>query len=131
MKLRITLKYVVSIICVVMIVTILNISGIMGVVIFNNSKTPKQEGEVFTRDFNRYINIKNNEIEVNEKGKQLLRKNDMWIQILDEDSKEVYRYNAPKALNKKHTPVEIINGYKYAGGFDRRMQKMYWYLVRL
>lgn len=100
MKLRITLKYVVSIICVVMIVTILNISGIIGVVIFNNSKTPKQEGEVFTRDFNRYINIKNNEIEVNEKGKQLLRKNDMWIQILDEDSKEVYRYNAPKALNK-------------------------------
>ncbi|AUN15021.1 HAMP domain-containing sensor histidine kinase [Paraclostridium sordellii] len=120
MKLRITLKYVVSIICVVMIVTILNISGIIGVVIFNNSKTPKQEGEVFTRDFNRYINIKNNEIEVNEKGKQLLRKNDMWIQILDEDSKEVYRYNAPKALNKKHTPVEIINGYKYAGGFDSK-----------
>lgn len=118
MKLRITLKYVVSIICVVMIVTILNISGIMGVVIFNNAKAPKQEGEVFTRDFNKYINIKNNEIEVDEKGKQLLSKNDMWIQILDEDSKEVYRYNAPKALNKKHTPVEIINGYKYAGGFD-------------
>lgn len=118
MKFKITLKYIVSIICVVMIVTILNISGIIGIIIFNNHKAPEQAEDNFTRKFGEYIHEDKNIIYVDEKGKKLLSKNDIWIQILDENSNEVYRYNAPKNISEKHTPMELINGYKYAGGFD-------------
>lgn len=117
MKWRITFKYVVGIICVVMIVTILNITGIIGVVIFNKVNDEKQPRDNFTRDFSKYIKMKDDNIYVDKEGRQILDKKDIWIQILDEDSKEVYRYNAPEKLNKKHTPEELINGYKYAGGF--------------
>lgn len=118
MKLKITLKYVVSIICVVMIVTILNILGIIGIIIFNNHKAPEQAEDNFTRKFGEYIYVDKNSIYVDKNGEELLSKNNIWIQILDENSNEVYRYNAPKNLSAKHTPMELINGYKYAGGFD-------------
>jgi signal transduction histidine kinase len=117
MKWKITFKYIVSIICVVMIVTILNISGIIGVSIFNNINHERQPEETFTRDFSNYIQMKDNNVLVDKEGKNILDKKDIWIQILDENSNEVYRYNAPDKLNKKHTPAQLINGYKYAGGF--------------
>ncbi|XTR37044.1 sensor histidine kinase [Paraclostridium tenue] len=117
MKWKITFKYIVSIICVVMIVTILNISGIIGGFIFNKINDIKKPEDKFTRDFSNYIQMKDNNVVVDKEGKHILDKEHIWIQILDENSNEIYRYNAPEKLNKKHTPAELINGYKYAGGF--------------
>ena len=117
MKWKITFKYIVSIICVVMIVTILNISGIISVIIFNKMNDIKKPEDNFTRDFSKYIYEDNNKILVDKEGKNILDKKHIWIQILDENSNELYRYNAPEKLDKKHTPAQLINGYKYAGGF--------------
>lgn len=118
MKWKITFKYVLSIICVVMIVTVLNIFGIIGITISNNYKAKEQTEDNFTRNFSQYISEQGNNIFVNKNGLNILKNNDRWIQILDENSNEVYRYNAPDKLNKKHTPIELINGYKYGGGFE-------------
>lgn len=117
MKWKITFKYILSIICVVMIVTILNISGIIGVFIFSKTSDIKKPEDTFTRDFSKFIYEDNNKILVDKEGKNILDKKHIWIQILDENSNEVYRYNAPEKLSKKHTPAELINGYKYSGGF--------------
>lgn len=116
MKWKITLRYVVSIICVVMIVTILNIIGIIGVTLSNKSNSPKIPETDFTREFSKYIQVEGDKIDLSKDGKKVLEDKDIWIQILDENGDQVYSYNAPNKLNKKYTPMELINGYKYAGG---------------
>ena len=116
MKWKITLRYVVSIICVVMIVTILNIIGIIGVTLSNKSNSPKIPEAEFTREFSKDIQVESDKIDISKEGKKSLDDKGIWIQILDENGSQVYKYNAPKELNKKYTPMELINGYKYAGG---------------
>lgn len=116
MKWKITLRYVVSIICVVMIVTILNIIGIIGVMVSNKSKSQEIPQADFTRAFSKFIKIDGNEVDLSKDGEKILKEKDIWIQILDEDGSQVYSYNTPNKLNEKYTPMELINGYKYAGG---------------
>lgn len=116
MKWKITLRYVVSIICVVMIVTILNIIGIIGVMVSNKSKSQEIPQADFTRAFSKFIQVKGNEVDLSKDGEKILKEKDIWIQILDEDGSQVYSYNTPNKLNEKYTPMELINGYKYAGG---------------
>lgn len=116
MKWKITLRYIVSIICVVMIVTILNIIGIIGVTLSNSIKSPEIPESEFTRGFSKYIQLENDKIDLSREGKKILEDKEIWIQILDENATQVYSYNSPRELNKKYTPMELINGYKYAGG---------------
>ncbi|GAA0092020.1 HAMP domain-containing sensor histidine kinase [Paraclostridium bifermentans] len=116
MKWKITLRYVVSIICVVMIVTILNIIGILGVTLSNKAKSSEIPETDFTREFSKYIQLEDNKLDISQEGKKVLEEKDVWIQILDENAVQVYSYNTPRELNKKYTPMELINGYKYAGG---------------
>ena len=47
---------------------------------------------------------------------------DSWVQILDENNKEVYSYNKPQEIKNKYTPIDIINGYKYTGGLGGSSQ---------
>lgn len=116
MKWKITLRYVVSIICVVMIVTILNIVGIMGVVISDKFKSQEIPQTDFARTFSKFIQVEGDKVDLSKDGEKILEKKDIWVQILDEDGSQVYSYNTPNKLNKKYTPMELINGYKYAGG---------------
>lgn len=116
MKWKITLRYIISIICVVMLVTVLNIIGIFGVLILSNHKSPDPTENNLTRNFSNYIQLEDDKIDLSQEGKDILDKKGMWIQILDENSNQVYTYNSPKGLNTKYTPIELINGYKYAGG---------------
>lgn len=116
MKWKITLRYIISIICVVMLVTVLNIIGIFGVLILSNHKSPDPTENNLTRNFSNYIQLEDDKIDLSQEGKDILDKKGIWIQILDENSNQVYSYNSPKGLNTKYTPIELINGYKYAGG---------------
>lgn len=123
MKWKLTLRYVLSIAIVAISVVILNIVLLFMLVIYNINETPneysgKYEGEYYTREFKKYINInQNNEIDISEEGKISLDEKKLWIQILDINSTEVYSYNKPKDIKEKHTPIELINGYKYTSGF--------------
>ncbi|WP_250673933.1 HAMP domain-containing sensor histidine kinase [Paraclostridium ghonii] len=116
MKWKITLRYVISIICVVMLVTVLNIIGIFVGVVLSNHKSPDPTENNLTREFSNYIHIEDDKIGLSKEGKDILDEKGIWIQILDENSNQVYSYNSPKGLNTKYTPIELINGYKYAGG---------------
>ena len=66
----------------------------------------------------KYIFKADGNIYVNKDGRKILDEKGLWIQVLDENIREVYRYNAPEYLDEKHTPMDIVNGYKYSGGLD-------------
>ncbi|KYH34191.1 alkaline phosphatase synthesis sensor protein PhoR [Clostridium tepidiprofundi DSM 19306] len=122
MRWKITLRFVTTIIFVVIIVTIINIVAIMGIFINNTIHTKNTnpilkdiEPENFVRNFNKYILSNGQNIFVNNAGKKALNYENTWIQILDEDGKEVYAYKKPKNVPLKYTPFQIIHGYKYRG----------------
>lgn len=126
MKLKLTFRYVFSIAIVVVLVVLININMIYLLVNnkndFNNYSTDKGISS-FVRDFGKYIDLgEDDKLYINNDGKNLIDKSNAWVQILDENNKEVYSYNKPEEIKDKHTPIDIINGYKYAGGLGGTSQ---------
>ncbi|KGJ48987.1 hypothetical protein KD33_11445 [Clostridium sp. NCR] len=122
MKIKLTLRYVLSVAIIAVIVVLMNIT-IISLLVDNQSKNNQsgyggnEKTMNFVRDFEKYIDLgKDNKLYINNNGKNLLDKSNSWVQILNEDNREVYSYNKPKEIKDKHTTIEIINGYKYAGG---------------
>lgn len=128
MKIKLTLRYVLSVAIVAVLVVTINI-GIAFLLIHNQAKNDQIEYggndkiTSFVRDFEKYIDLgKDNKLYINNNGKNLLDKSNSWVQILNEDNREVYSYHKPKEIKDKHTTIEIINGYKYAGGLGDTSQ---------
>nr|WP_317333493.1 HAMP domain-containing sensor histidine kinase [uncultured Romboutsia sp.] len=122
MKIKLTLRYVLSIAIVAVLVAIINIS-IIFILAYNQSINNLSEYggndkiTGFVRNFEKYIDLdENNKLYIDNKGKELIDNSSSWVQILDEDNKEVYSFNKPKEIKDKHTTIDIINGYKYTGG---------------
>lgn len=128
MKIKLTFRYVLSMAIVAVIVVLINITIVSLLVINKNANNVKEYGSSdkiisFVRNFEKYIDLdENNKLYINNDGKNLIDKSNSWIQILDEDNKEVYSYNKPKNIKDKHTTIDIINGYKYAGGLGGSSQ---------
>lgn len=74
-----------------------------------SSNWPKK----FTLDFSQYINIMDGTPTISNTGKNLLVKNDLWIQILDATGKEVYNYDKPSTISDTYQPYELLKLYQY------------------
>ncbi|CAH2213586.1 sensor histidine kinase [Tepidibacter aestuarii] len=123
MKWKLTLRFVSTVISVVIIVMIINIVSITILFFTRNDINNKDKKfltgastEDFVRNFNNYILIKEENINVSDKGKKELDNKETWIQILDENGKEIYSYKRPENTPVKYTPFQLVHGYKYRGG---------------
>lgn len=119
MKWKITGRFLLSVVLVVILVIIINILIFSALLLaktvldkptLNNIET---SAEAFTRSFQDEITDLNNHVTISEKGKKELNKKNAWIQILDENGKSIYTYKTPSGVKNKYTPAEIINMYKY------------------
>jgi len=120
MKWKLTGRYLFSVVLVVALVIFINVflvltlfiaQASLDISIFQEKKTSPEQ---FTRQFqNRVIVTDNNQVSIIEKGKRELLKKKAWIQILDENGKEVFSFQAPSEIKKKYTPIELIQIYKY------------------
>ncbi|MDU4937721.1 MAG: HAMP domain-containing sensor histidine kinase [Clostridium sp.] len=126
MKLKLTFRYVFSIAIVAVLVVLINISMLY---LLANNKNALNDYSTdkgisrFVRGFGKYIDLgEDDKLYINDNGKNLIDQSNAWIQILDENNKEVYSYNKPEEIKDKHTPIDIINGYKYAGGLGGTSQ---------
>ena len=128
MKLKLTFRYVFNIAMVAVIVVIINITMIYLLVNSQDKNNLNGYGSMneitsFVRNFGKYIDLgKDNKLYINNNGKNLINQSNSWVQILDENNREVYSYNKPREIKDKHTPIDIINGYKYAGGLGGTSQ---------
>jgi signal transduction histidine kinase len=119
MKWRLTGRYLLSVVLVVILVIISNIIFLIGLVIVQTTlnvpifQTKEISAEIFTRRFQDQITVSNNRVTITENGKKELVEKEAWIQILDENGKEAYGYLTPKGVKKKYTPVESVNLFKY------------------
>ncbi|WP_432403252.1 ATP-binding protein [Wukongibacter sp. M2B1] len=122
MKWKLTLRFVSTVISVVIIVVFINIVAITMIFfmdndIYNQNNKFLQAGpEVFVRKFSCYVLGSGQDLYVSDEGKKVLDSTETWIQILDENGKEIYNYKRPENAPLKYTPFQIVHGYKYRGG---------------
>lgn len=119
MKWRLTGRYLASVVLIVVIVIFINIMVVVGIFI-QQSQSPQypfQEGdasaEAITRSFSQEIVMSESGMTITGQGKEMLERNDAWVQILDENGKEVYGYRVPPEAKTKYTPMDIVQTYKY------------------
>ncbi|PFG14492.1 sensor histidine kinase [Bacillus sp. es.036] len=119
MKWRITGRFLVSVIFIVVLVIIFNIVIVIALFIAQNysfDQNLKNEGsslESFTRNFQEEIRFSAENDMITRKGKRELDKKQAWIQILDENGTQIYGYGTPEAIKEKYTPIDLVNMYKY------------------
>lgn len=119
MKWKLTGRYILSIVFVVILVVFINVFIIFGLLIAQSAfQIPIFQGndttpEEFAREFENKINLDNNYVTITEEGKKALKENNAWIQILDENGKVMYDYQTPAGVKEKYTPSEIVQMYKY------------------
>lgn len=119
MKWKLTGRYLLSVVLVVILVVFINIflalallvaQSAFNVPIFQEKETSPEQ---FTRQFASQVKITDNHVTITEKGKKELTKRNAWIQILDENGKEVFGFKVPPKVKRKYTPSEIVQMYKY------------------
>jgi signal transduction histidine kinase len=59
------------------------------------------------------IEYKDNSFYLSESGKEIIKKNNIWFQMVDNSLNEIYSYNKPTNIPNQYSPMEFINSYKY------------------
>ncbi|MBY0159829.1 HAMP domain-containing histidine kinase [Cytobacillus firmus] len=119
MRWKLTGRYLVSVVVIVVIVIIMNIIVVIGLFVVQSlnedflTNGRQTSAETISRSFEKFIVISESGVSVSEKGKDILKKNEAWLQVLDEDGREVYRYRAPEGAKTKYTPIDMVQIYKY------------------
>ncbi|KKO52636.1 sensor histidine kinase [Paenibacillus sp. DMB20] len=119
MKWRLTGRYLISIVIIVIIVIIMNITVLIGLYIQKSIGTgdPAEFEETspqsITRAFQDQIVVSGTNIGISGSGKEILKRNKAWIQVLDEDGRQVYGFGVPKGVKSKYSPIDIVQMYKY------------------
>ena len=119
MKWKLTGQYLLSVVLVVILVILINVFLTLALVlvqigfdipiILEKETSPEQ----FTREFQDRIHIVHDGATITEEGKNELLAKHAWIQILDENGREIAGYRVPEGVTKKYTPTDIIQMYKY------------------
>ncbi|MFC5450877.1 sensor histidine kinase [Paenibacillus aestuarii] len=118
MKWRLTGRFLVSVVAIVILVVVMNMILFFAVLFmqpdwkgpfFRKANSP----ESVTRNFHEQINIADNQITLTDQGKDTLVNLQAWIQVLDENGKQIFSYRTPEGVKDKYTPMDVIHYYKY------------------
>lgn len=116
MKWKLTGRYLMSILLVVMVVVLLNIFILVALLSYERSSIEdvnSNSGEDFTREFERYLTLENGEPRVNQRGVSTLKDFGAWVQFLDTSGRVVSDVGAPKDAPSAYSPIDLIQIYKY------------------
>ncbi len=108
-----------SIVLVVTFVIFINLFIMVGLLIAQSAfdapifQKNETSPEQFTRQFHHHVSIMRDDVSITEQGKEELLERQAWIQILNENGQEVYRFRAPAEVQEKYIPSELIQMYKY------------------
>ncbi|MCC5910812.1 MAG: HAMP domain-containing histidine kinase [Clostridiaceae bacterium] len=121
MNLKITGRFILTVVMITIIIIIINIIVGIGFIIngvINEEDVISESNdfspEDFTREFSKYLMINQEGVYTNEDGKQILENEDLWLQVLDEAGNEIYNYNKPVDVRESYSPMELVHAYKYS-----------------
>lgn len=108
-----TTKFLATLVFILIIEFLINFLFFRFTVIYTkmnfNTLSPKN----FTLNFSEYISFQDNKPFVIEDGKKQISDNNTWIQIIDENLKEVYSFKKPKEVPSTYRPIDIVHIHTY------------------
>ncbi len=110
---NITTRFLVTLIFIVIIELFVNLFWGGQMTTYNNWISIYPTPEKFTLNFSKYVGFKNQTPFIKEDGIRQVQKNGAWIQIIDENFREVYSFKKPGTVSVKYTPIEFAHIYKY------------------
>ncbi|MCY9548024.1 sensor histidine kinase [Lysinibacillus xylanilyticus] len=117
MKWKLTARFLLSVLSIVIIVIFLNTAILIGLLSYqltnDYNRGIANTEENFVRDFQKYIEISNGTPSVNEEGLQRLHQRNAWIQLLDTNGQVVKTHFAPDKAPSHYAPIDLIQVYKY------------------
>lgn len=102
MKWRLTGRYLVSVVLIVVIVIFMNIVVVTGLYLNQfafphfSFQSKQNNPDLITRSFGKEVILSDSGMTITGEGKELLDRNQAWIQVLDENGQEVYGYHVPR-----------------------------------
>lgn len=69
----------------------------------------------FTLNFKKYIQWENNQVSISKQGIKKLNENNLWIQVLDENSNEIYSCFKPQHVPIHYSAGRLIHYHRYSG----------------
>lgn len=117
MKWKLTGRFLMAIISIVILVILANTIMLLFFLINNSQHKLDQidasQAEQFTRNLSSYMYTDNNIPYLNEDGLQLIDARSVWIQFLDSNGEVINQINAPDKALSHYTPIDLIQVYKY------------------
>lgn len=117
MKWKLTLRFLRSVMTIVVIVGIVN--AILFLSLFfikvnnNNFGTEEASAETFSRTFSQYVELQAGKPVVNEEGLKKLQEMSAWVQFLNDQGEQAAAFYTPEELKTEYSPIEIVQMYKY------------------
>ncbi|CAB1244830.1 Alkaline phosphatase synthesis sensor protein PhoR [Clostridiaceae bacterium BL-3] len=112
-NLNITTRFLVTLIFIVTIELFINLVFWNQVILYTKGNFIAPTPEKFTLNFSKYVDFKNGIPFVKEEGIRQIQENNVWIQIVDENFREVYSFKKPGTVPVKYIPIKFANIYKY------------------
>lgn len=117
MRWKLTARFLLSVLSIVIIVIFVNTAILIGLLIYrlaneNDSFVPSTE-ESFVRDFQKYIDISNEKPSISKEGLEHLHQRNAWIQLLDVNGQVINSQFAPEKALSHYAPIDLIQVYKY------------------
>lgn len=118
MKWKLTARFLLSVLSIVIIVIFVNTAILVGLLTYRltndyDSGIHATTEESFVRDFQQYIEINNGTPSINEEGLQHLHQRNAWIQLLDVNGQVLKSHFAPDEAQSHYAPIDLIQVYKY------------------
>lgn len=117
MRKKITLSFLSVIIISSLMILLLTLASIY-FFIFSKNKVVSDYPPNFTLSFSSYIELKDHEISVSEKGQRLLKDRNSWIQILDSNGNEIYELYKPNDAPDHYSLAKMVHAHMYPDTID-------------
>ncbi|MCH3963272.1 MAG: HAMP domain-containing histidine kinase [Clostridium sp.] len=110
---NITTRFLVTLIFIVIIELFINLLFWNQIILYTKENFTAPTPEKFTLNFSKYMAFKNGIPFVKEEGIRQIQENNVWIQIVDENFREVYSFKKPSTVPVKYIPIKFAHIYKY------------------
>src|SRR5699024_4722694 len=117
MRRKITLSFLSVIIISSLMILLMTLAAVYFFV-FTKNKVVSDYPPNFTLSFDLYIEENDNDILISEKGQQLLKNKNAWIQILDSNGNEIYELDKPEGTPMHYSPAQIVHSHMYPDTID-------------
>jgi signal transduction histidine kinase len=110
---NITTRFLVTLVFIIIIELFINLLFWNQLILYTKKNFTAPTPEKFTLNFSKYMAFKNGMPFVKEEGIRQIKKNSAWIQIVDENFREMYSFKKPAAVPVKYIPIKFAHIYKY------------------